>query len=231
MEKKDLKVPKHVGILMDGNRRWAKERNLPWQEGHKKGFAIMKIMPEWFFSSGVEIVTVYAFSAEHWSKSRDEVNGLMKIIQKSLFESLEYFVEKGYRVLVSGRMEELPGDLPEICSELIIKTKDGKKGILNICLNYDGRTEIVDAIRKMFRNNIEIEQVHEGMLRKYFYQGELCDPEMIIRTAGTQKLSGFLLWQASDSELYFMTKYWPDFEKIDVEKILKEYSDRVNILI
>lgn len=230
MEKKDVKIPKHVGILMDGNRRWAKERNLPWYEGHKKGFEIMKIMPEWFFSSGVEVVTVYAFSAEHWSKNRDEVNNLMKLIQKSLCESLEYFIEKSYRIVVSGWTEELPGDLPEICSELTIKTRDGKKGILNICLNYDGRAEIVDAIKKMIRNNIEIEQVHEGMVRKYLYQNELSDPDIIVRTSGVQKLSGFQLWQSSNSELFFMTKYWPDFEKNDVEKILKEYSDRATVL-
>lgn len=226
MNKQELKIPKHVGIIMDGNRRWAKERNLKSVDGHAKGYEVMRLMPEWFFSKGIEVVTVYAFSVDNWSREREEVNNLMKLIKKALVENLEYFIEKGYRVKISGRTEELPGDLPEVCAEAIVKTRDCKKGVLNICLNYGGRTEIVDAIRKMIKNNIELEQVHEGMIRKYLYHGELSDPDMIVRTSGEQRLSGFQLWQSSYSELFFMNKEWPDFEKSDVDKIIEEYSAR-----
>ncbi len=230
MKKENLKIPKHVGIIMDGNSRWAKERNLKSLEGHKKGYEIMKLMPEWFFSYGVDVVTVHAFSAENWNKNRKKINNLLKLIKKFMSENVDYFIEKGYRIKISGRLDELPGDLPEICNDVIAKTKDCAKGTLNICLNYSGRTEIVDTVRKMIKNNITIEQVHEGMVKKYLYHGGISDPDIIVRTAGNQKLSGFQLWQSCYSELFFMSKYWPDFEKIDVEKIIEKYTESQNIV-
>jgi undecaprenyl diphosphate synthase len=147
-------IPKHVGIIMDGNRRWAQERNLSSFDGHEKGYQKMKEAPKWFFDRGVEVVSVYAFSTENWNRSRDEVNYLMKLIQKAFGENLEEINKKGYRIIVSGRIDELPGDLPEICREIEIKTKNNAKGILNICLNYGGHAEIVDAIRKIIKNKI-----------------------------------------------------------------------------
>jgi undecaprenyl diphosphate synthase len=219
-------IPGHVGIIMDGNRRWAKERNLPAYEGHLKGYNKLKIVPEWFFARGVKILSVFAFSAENWDRSRDEVNYLMKLIKQALKDDLEDFNRRGYKLALSGRIEELPGDLPEICHEAAIKTKDNDRGILNICVNYGGRAEIVDVIKKMMQKQIDIGQVHEGMVRKYLYHGELCDPDIIIRTSGEERLSGFQLWQSADAELLFLKKYWPDFEKTDVDIILDEYDNR-----
>ncbi len=223
--KKQTKL-KHIGIIMDGNRRWAKERNLPSIEGHRRGYTIMKEAPIWFFDLGIEIVTVYAFSTENWNRSREEVNYLMKLLKNALTRDFEEFNEHGIKLLFSGRIDELPGDLPEVCSEAIEKTKNNTVGILNICLNYGGRAEIVDAIKKMFKNNISIEQVHEGMIKKYLYQSDLPDPDMIIRTSGEKRLSGFQLWQSTYSELMFLEKYWPDFEKIDASIIVEEYARR-----
>mgnify|MGYP001336777703 CR=1 FL=1 len=226
MENKTKKIPTHVALIMDGNRRWARERNLPTIEGHRRGYNIMKEVPEWFFALGTEIVSVYAFSTENWNRSREEVNYLMKLLKTALTDDFEVFNEKNIRLLISGRIDELPGDLPEVCRDAVEKTKNNSKGTLNICLNYGGRAEIVDAIKKMVKNNIDVDQVHEGMIRKYLYQSDLPDPDIIVRTSGERRLSGFQLWQSNYSELMFVEKYWPDFEKIDAELVVREYTDR-----
>jgi len=226
MEDKIKKIPIHVGLIMDGNRRWAKERNLPTIEGHRRGYEVMINLPEWFFSLGVEIVSVYAFSTENWSRSREEVNYLMKLLKNALTKDFEAFNERNIRLLITGRIEELPGDLPEVCREAVEKTKTNTKGILNICINYGGRAELVDAIKKMVKNNIGVDQVHEGMIKKYLYQKDLIDPDIIVRTSGEKRLSGFQLWQSNYSELMFIEKYWPDFEKIDAQIIVNEYAER-----
>jgi undecaprenyl diphosphate synthase len=216
----------HVALIMDGNRRWAKERNLPSIEGHAKGYEKLRESVDWFFARGVNVVSAYAFSAENWQRSHEEVNYLMKLLEKALRENLEGFKQKGYKLLLSGRVEELPGDLPEICNLFVNDTKDNTNGILNICLNYGGRTEIVDAVKKIIKNDISLEQVHEGMIRKYLYQGDLPDPDVIVRTSGEQRLSGFLLWQSAYSEMIFLNKFWPEFEKNDVDFIIEEYGKR-----
>ncbi|MDD5031421.1 MAG: polyprenyl diphosphate synthase [Patescibacteria group bacterium] len=227
MEKMENKnIPKHVGIIMDGNRRWARERNLSTLDGHLAGYEKMRQAPEWFFSRGVEILSVFAFSAENWNRGQEEVNYLMKLIKKAVNEEIEEINKKGHKILISGRVDELPGDLPESCQEAINKTKNNTKGILNICLNYGGRAEIADAVKKMIKNKIEAEQVHEGLIKKYLYNSELPDPDIIVRTSGEERLSSFQLWQSAYSELFFMEKYWPEFEEKDVDLIIEEYAGR-----
>lgn len=226
-EDKKQNAPVHIGLIMDGNRRWARERNLPTLEGHLVGCEKMKLAPEWFFSRGVKILSFFAFSTENWNRQPVEINYLMKLLQNAVENDLRALAKnKGYKVLISGRVEELPGDLPAKCFEIIQETKFNNRGIVNICLNYGGRSEIVDAVRKMIKNKVEFEQIHEGMIKKYLHQPDLPDPDMIIRTSGEQRLSGFLAWQSACSELFFMEKYWPDFEEIDVDVILKEYEKR-----
>ncbi len=220
------KLPHHVAIIMDGNRRWAKERNLPKIEGHRKGYEKMKMVPAWFFENGVKVFSIFAFSTENWNREQVEVNYLMKLLSQALKDEIEDLNGRGYRVLLSGRVDELPGDLPEICHEAVRLTKDNKKGTLNICLNYGGRAEIIDAIKKIVMNNVEVEQIHEGMVKKYLYNAGIGDPDIIVRTSGEERLSGFLLWESAYSELYFMKKYWPDFERDDVLKIIAEYGER-----
>jgi len=227
VNKKDKKnIPAHVGIIMDGNRRWAKERNLPTIEGHAKGYDKMKLVGDWFFSQGVKILSVYAFSTENWNRSRVEVNYLMKLMKKALKDDFEEFNDREYRLLISGRIEELPGDLPEICTEAMNKTEKNTKGILNICINYGGRAELIDAFKKIINKHSTADQIHEGMIRKYLYQSDLSDPDIIVRTSGEERTSGFQLWQSAYSELLFLKKYWPDFERSDAEIIVNEYSNR-----
>lgn len=220
------KVPGHVAFIMDGNRRWSRERNLSTIEGHKAGYDKMKAVPDWVFERGAKIVSFYAFSTENWSRSREEVNYLMKLLQAALTGGLDDFRSRGYRLLISGKIEDLPGDLPEACLEAMNKTKNNKRGVVNVCVNYGGREEIVDAVKKMIKNNVSEEQVHVGLIRKYLYQSEIPDPDIIIRTSGEKRLSGFQLWQSAYSELMFMEKYWPEIEERDIETILKEYSER-----
>ena len=230
MEKEETKIPKHVGIIMDGNRRWAKERNLPRIEGHRKGYHKLKQVPEWFFSKGVETLSVFAFSMENWKRSQEEVNYLMKLLKRALKNDIDEFNKRQYKLILSGRIDELPGDLPEICRDAIFQTRDNDRGVLNLCINYGGQTEIVDVVKKIIKNKIDIDQVHEGMIQKYLYHGELGNLDMVIRTSGEQCLSGFLLWASAYSELMFMDKYWPDFERGDVDGILNEYSSRTRRL-
>jgi undecaprenyl diphosphate synthase len=219
-------IPNHVGIIMDGNRRWAVERNLPTLEGHYKGYEKSKHATDWFFARGVKVLSLYAFSIENWTRSREEVNYLMKLLKLAIDEQAESMMRKGYKVIFSGRIDELPGDLPEACSNLESKTKANAKGLLHICINYGGRAEIVDAVKKIVKHKIELDQVHEGMIGKYMYQPALPDVDLMIRTSGEQRTSGFLLWQSHYSEMIFMKKYWPEFEESDVDNILAEYVDR-----
>ena len=225
-KKEELKIPDHVGIIMDGNRRWAKERNLPTLEGHRMGYEKVKQLTEWAFDKGIKIVSVYAFSTENWNRSEEEVGYLMKLFGSAIKEELGMAKERNFKLLVSGRISELPGDLPDLCLKAMDETKMGTRGILNLCLNYGGRAEIIDAVKKMIKNNIEVDQVHEGMLKKYLYNSSLGDPDVIVRTSGEKRLSGFLLWESAYSELMFMEKYWPDFEEGDVDLIIKEYNNR-----
>lgn len=225
-EKKELKIPIHVGIIMDGNRRWGKERNLPTFEGHFKGYEKMRKVSDWFFSRGVKYLSLFAFSTENWNRAQEEVNYLMKLLKEAIDKEIEEAEKKGYKILISGKIDELPGDLPESCYEIMNKTKKGTNGTLNICLNYGGRSEIVDAVKKIVKNQVEVEQVHDGMIRKYLYHGDLPDPDIIVRTSGEQRLSGFLLWQSAYSEFLFLKKYWPEFEEQDADFVIEEYSKR-----
>jgi len=226
MDEKIKKIPQHVGIILDGNRRWSKERNLPTFEGHKKGYQIMCNMPKWFFARGVKVLTVYAFSEENWNRSRKEVDYLMKLLKEAFTNDIEKIHQMGCKLLVSGRIQELPGDLPETCLQAISKTSQNKKGILNICLNYSGRSEIVDAVKKIVNKNFSAEEVSAEMIKRYLYNSEAGDPDIIVRTSGEHRLSGFQLWQSAYSEFLFLKKYWPDFEESDVDIILDEYNNR-----
>lgn len=228
MDKKqeNKNVPNHIGIIMDGNRRWACERNLPISEGYIKGFKKLKVAPQWFFSRGVKVVSIFIFPIKNWNYDIKEVNSLMKLIKEYILIGFNEVISDDYKIIISGRINELPGDLPEVCSSLVERSKFNKKGIINICFNYDGRVEIVDAIKKIIKSGLKVEQIHDGMIRKYLYNNEIEDPDIIVHTSGYQKLSSFLLWKSAYSEFMFMKKYWPDFEESDVDIIINEYIDR-----
>lgn len=211
---------KHIGIIADGSRRWASERNLPAIDGYKKTLEKVFTIPKYFFEKGVQIVSIFIFPQTNWQRDQGEINELMKLIDFYFKNELEGINKRGWRILISGQIEELPGNLEEECHDLMNKTKSNANGTLNLYINYDGRQEILGAVKKLLANKISPEQVHEGLIRKYLYHGGLNDPEFVICTGGEKKTSGFQLWQTINSEIIFSNKYWPDFEEIDVEGIL-----------
>ena len=220
------KIPEHVGLIIDGNRRWAQERNLPTLEGHHKGYEKLQNSLDWFFLRGVKVLSAFMFSTENWKRDKKEVDYLMQLAGERIKEDLDEMHKKDYKILFSGRLEELPGDLPELYDSAVQKTKENVSGTFNICFNYGGRPELIDAIKKIVKNELTEEQIHEGIIRKYLYNGHLPDPDIIVRTSGEQRISGFLLWQAAYSEFLFLKKYWPDFEEMDVAHIIDEYNER-----
>ncbi len=215
--KKDIK---HISIIADGNCRWAYERNLPIIEGYKKALENIFSLPKYFFEKGVEIVSIFIFPQENWQRDLNEINELMKLVDFTFKNELERLREREWRILISGQINELPGDLEETCYSVMDETKLNTKGILNLYINYDGRQELLNIMKKIASNNIDAEQVHEGLVRKYLYHGGLSDPELVIVSGGEKRLLGFQLWQTVNSEIIFLKKYWPDFEEIDILNIL-----------
>lgn len=220
------KIPQHIGIIMDGNRRWAKERGLPSLEGHHQGYEKLKEIAKLCFKRGVKVLTVFAFSTENWDRSKEEVSYLMALLKMAVKEALNEFHKDNIRMKISGRINQLSEDLQEAITETVEKTRNNTKGILNLALNYGGRPEIIDAIKEIIDKNIPAQKIDEKIIKENLYMSDLPDPELIIRTSGEKRLSGFLLWESAYSELYFTKKYWPDFNEKDLDDALQEYDRR-----
>ncbi|MDZ7798158.1 MAG: isoprenyl transferase [Patescibacteria group bacterium] len=220
------KIPQHIGIIMDGNRRWARSRGLPTLQGHKKGYDKVLKVGDWCLEEGVKILSVYAFSTENWNRSKKEVGYLMKLLKRGLETDIRKLHKKNIKVQVLGRIKELSQDLQKAIKDTMELTKNNTKGVLNICINYGGRAEIIDAIKEMIKDKISPIQVTKKLVANYLYTKAQPDPDLIIRTSGEQRLSNFLTWQASYSELYFIKKHWPAFNRKDLQKAIKEYSNR-----
>jgi undecaprenyl diphosphate synthase len=226
MENKNIKkIPRHIGLIVSGNGYWAKERNLPKQEGHLRAYEAIKTSSEWFFSRGVKELSYFMFSSKDWNRNQEELNYIMKLLKEKIENELADIGDRSYRIVFSGRINELPGDLPTACKELEFLTKMRKGGIINLCINYNGRQEIVDATKRMIRAGIDIDQIHEGMFRKYLYRKDLGDLDIVVNTSGRKNNSGFLMWQSVGAKNIFLKKYWPDFEERDVEMIINYYNE------
>jgi len=220
------KVLNHLAIILDGNRRWARARGLPTLEGHRRGYENVKKVGKWCLERGIKILTVYAFSTENWNRSKYEVGYLMKLLKKALINDLPEFNKMGLQLRIIGRRERLPKDLQAAIKKAMELTRNNNKGILNIAINYGGRAEIADAVKKIIEKRIPISKIDENLVADNLYTAGLPDPDMIVRTSGEQRLSGFLLWQASYSELYFIKKHWPAFSKNDLDDIIAEFDKR-----
>lgn len=219
-------VPKHIGIIMDGNRRWAKQKGIPTLFGHKKGYQIAMKVGEWCLKRGVKILTIYAFSTENWDRSKREVSYLMKLLKRALTEEIERLHQKGIQIRVIGIKKGLSQDILEAIKKAMAKTKRNTKGILNIALNYGGRVEIIEAMKKIVQKKYKPSQITEGLVNKYIFTAGLPDPDLIIRTSGEQRISGFLTWQSVYSEFLFIKKHWPAFTEKDIDFAIKEYAHR-----
>ncbi len=220
------KIPNHVGFIMDGNRRWAKEHKLQTLEGHRRGYANMKRVLQWCIDRGIHMVTVYAFSTENWNRSKQEVSYLMRLFSLALKKELHEFHNNNVRLQVLGRIEGLPIFLQKEIHEAMEKTKSNTKAVLNMAINYGGRTEIVDAVKKLIIKKLRADQVTEETLKSFMYADGVADPDLIVRTSGVQRISNFLLWGAAYAELYFTPKKWPEFSEADLDIALEDYAQR-----
>lgn len=216
------KIPNHVGIIMDGNRRWAKEKGKKTIEGHLAGANRIIDLASYVFSKGVKYLSIYAFSTENFNRSKEEVSYLMGLIVKFFTERAEELDEKNMKIVFSGRKEPLSNRIYKVIQNVQKMTKDNTGGILNICLNYGGRAEIVDAAKKIVAEGKEL---NEENFSKSLYQ-DLPDLDFVIRTSGEMRLSNFMLWQSSYAEFYFPSTYFPDFDNAEFDKALEEYNNR-----
>ena len=218
------KQVQHLAIIMDGNRRWAKQQSLPIIKGHEKGAEKIKQLGEWCLKKGIRTVTVYALSTENLKRTKEEVSYLFKLLKKVLKEELISLHKQGYKLRVLGRWRELPQDIVKCCEEAMSKTARNTNGVLNVAINYNGRNEIVDAARLAIKENGGV--VTEKDISEWLGTNGSPDPDLLIRTSGEQRLSGFLLWQLAYSELYFTPMLWPDFSERDLDRALLWYAAR-----
>ncbi len=219
----DHKIPKHVAIIMDGNGRWASVRGLTRSMGHQEGYKNLKRIAKYILNKGVNILTVYAFSTENFKRSNEEVDFLMNLFIKGFKKDSKYFNKENIKVIFSGRKAPLRDDVLKAMYDLEELTKNNSKGILNICLNYGGRAEIVDAVNKIIANGLK--NITEEKFNSYLYHN-LPDVDLLIRTSGELRISNFLLWQISYAEMSFPKCYFPDFNENEFDKCLIEYNNR-----
>lgn len=220
----NLKIPVHLAIIMDGNGRWAKKRGLNRTEGHKKGFDALIENCKFIRKIGIKMLSVYAFSTENWNRPKEEVDCLLDLFAQGFDKLEKEYKDEQVKVIVSGELSKFPDNLRNKMTDLVLKTKDKEGFILNFCLNYGGRAEILRAVNNIIqdaRTNID-----EKTFSDYLYTAGYPDPDFVIRTSGEQRLSGFLPWQTVYSEFYFPKKFWPAFGEKDLIKCLKIYSKR-----
>lgn len=217
-------IIQHLGIIMDGNRRWAKKQKLSAVSGHQNGYNTVLKVGNWCFKRDIKILTIWAFSTENWKRQRHEVSFLMKLLKKGLTTEIDKLHQKNIKVQILGRLNELSQDLRKACQSAMEKTKNNTGGIFNIALNYGGQAEIIDAVNLIIKNNVR--KIDEKIFQKYLYDPTMPPPDLIIRTSGELRTSGFLLWHAAYSELYFCKKYWPEFSEQDLDDALEDYKNR-----
>lgn len=216
--------PRAIGLIMDGNRRWAKERGLSSLEGHTTGLDKVSEVITWARDAGIEEVTLYAFSTENWGRPEDEVNYLLGLFEYAFLEKLDPFIEEGGRVRFIGDRTRFQEKLQRIMLDTEERSRSGTNGMLIVALSYGGRAEILSAVNQLLEAGRE--QITEAELRDAMWSTGLLDPDLIIRTGGEKRLSNFLTWQSVYSELFFLDIKWPDFSKEDFDAVLREYATR-----
>ena len=230
METVDELMPKHIAIIMDGNRRWAKQRNLPVKLGHKQGAETLKKIVRYANKIGIKYITVYAFSTENWKRSEEEVSALMNLLENYLDDFSKQADTENIVIKVLGSMKELSSSLQESIEKTIKRTENNTGTIFNIALNYGGRLEIINAVRKIaeeYKNNkINLDEIDEEIISKHLYTQNCPDPDLLIRTSGEIRLSNFLPWQTVYTEFLFLEKLWPDFSEEDLNEAIEIFKKR-----
>jgi len=225
-EDKSLSVPRHVAIIMDGNGRWARARGLPRLAGHRAGTENLRPILEASVDLGIEILTIWAFSTENWRRPESEVRGLLGILRRMIRSELKELHKQGVRLCHLGRLDRLPPSLQKQVLQAIELTRENDRITLNVAFDYGGRSEIVQAVRRIVEAGIPADQVDEALLSSTMYTAGQPDPDLIIRTSGEMRTSGFMLWQSAYSEYYVTETLWPDFDREELRRALLAYGQR-----
>ncbi len=222
----DHLVPRHIGFIIDGNRRWAKERGLKAYEGHYAGYERVKEVLIETIRQGVKYVSCFVFSTENWARPKIEVNKIMDLFMKAMVDDIPIFNTEDVRVKIIGTRERLSAKVLDAIAHVERETANNSTGELLICFNYGGYQEIADAVVAIVESGVSAGDITPDLISQHLYAPEVPACDMIVRTSGEQRLSGFMLWRAAYSELMFIDKYWPDMTKQDVTVILREYTSR-----
>ncbi len=222
----ERRVPRHVGYIVDGNRRWAKKHGLPSYEGHLAGYNTLKDILRATVDVGVEYVSLYAFSTENWKRGEGETSRLMKLALRLFKTDLNELIEEDIRLKVLGTDEGLSEEVQEAAKKAEEATAHCRRATVALCFNYGGQREIVDAVRTLIVQGKSAEEITETLIQDNLYAPEIPDIDIVVRTSGEERLSNFMLWRVAYSEMMFIEKYWPDMTNEDVEIIIDEYSRR-----
>ena len=222
----EIKIPQHIAIIMDGNGRWATARGLSRIEGHRAGTENLRSMIRACVDLGVRYLTLYAFSTENWGRPKEEVNGLLTILESVIDRELKELHAEGVRIVHVGRLEAMPRKVREKVRHSMLITQGNDRLTLNIAWNYGGRDEIVCAIKQIVEENIPQKDISEDVVTQHLFTHGSPDPDLIIRTSGEMRISNFLIWQGAYSEWYFTPTLWPDFNKDELIKAIEDYSHR-----
>ena len=219
-------VPRHIAIVMDGNRRWARGHHLPVIAGHRQGVETIRRTVKAARDRGVEYVTLYSFSTENWKRSREEVGGLMELLEETIRRETPTLVQDGVRLRIIGRLEELSDGVRQAIDQAAHATDAGKNGTMTIAFNYGGRAEIVDAVKRLVADGVPADKVDEEAIAARLYAPEHPDPDLLIRTGGELRVSNFLLWEVAYAEMWATDVLWPDFAIEHLDQALASYARR-----
>lgn len=218
--------PRHIGYILDGNRRWAKQHGLPTYEGHLAGYNALKDIIEATADAGVEYISFYTWSTENWSRAEHEVRGVMKLIRRLFKVDIKQLVKEDFKLVVLGGRDKLPDDINEMIDKVEAESANGKRATLAMCFNYGGQQEIVRATQKAIQAGINPDELTSESFEQYLDHPDVPPCDIIVRTSGEQRLSNFMLWRSAYSEFVFLDKFWPDMTADDVGAILDEYNNR-----
>jgi len=219
-------VPRHIAIVMDGNRRWARGRHLPVIAGHRQGVETIRRTVRAARDRGVEFVTLYSFSTENWKRDPDEVGGLMKLLEETIRRETPTLVQDGVRLRIIGRLQELSDGVRRAIDDAARATDAGKNGTMTIAFNYGGRAEIVDAVKRLVQDAVPVDGIDEAAIASRLYAPEHPDPDLLIRTGGELRVSNFLLWEVAYAEMWATDVLWPDFAVEHLDQALASYARR-----
>ncbi len=225
----NYKAPNHIAIIMDGNGRWAQKRGLKRTKGHQKGAEVLKKISEYVYDKKVKVLSVFAFSTENWKRDKEEVDYLMDLFLKAFKKNFDVIKQKGVKVIFSGLKEKLNDKVINAMEKMTEETKSNKNGIFNVCLNYGGQDEIVEATKKIAeevkQGSLDISDINNEVLNKHMFN-DLPPIDLLIRTSGEYRVSNFMLWQMAYAEFYFTDVLWPDFDEKELDKAIESFNER-----